>query len=83
LGIDRVSIHDNFFNIGGHSLLAIRVLSRLKRVFQIQLNLRQLFQAPSIAELAVVIEDMLIEEVNALTDEEAEKLLHNGDRKHA
>jgi surfactin family lipopeptide synthetase A len=56
LGVDRISIYDNFFHIGGHSLLAIQLLSRLKRFFQIQLSLRQLFQSPTIKELASILD---------------------------
>jgi surfactin family lipopeptide synthetase A len=56
LKIERVSREDNFFELGGHSLLATQVMSRLRETFQVELPLRSLFTAPTIAELALTIE---------------------------
>jgi acyl transferase domain-containing protein/SAM-dependent methyltransferase len=56
LGIDKVGIHDRFFDLGGHSLLAVQVSSEIRDKFQIELPVLKLFQAPSVAELAVVID---------------------------
>ena len=52
LGVEPVGIHDDFFEIGGHSLLAVRVLTRINRVFQRSLPLAAVFEAPTIAQLA-------------------------------
>jgi amino acid adenylation domain-containing protein/non-ribosomal peptide synthase protein (TIGR01720 family) len=52
LGVDRVGIHDNFFELGGHSLLATQVMSQVRSIFQVELPLRTLFEAPVISDLA-------------------------------
>ncbi len=57
LKIERVGVHDNFFDAGGHSLLAVRVLSRMTRAFQSTLPLKTLFESPTVAQLAKAVEN--------------------------
>ncbi|GHO70206.1 hypothetical protein KSC_090980 [Ktedonobacter sp. SOSP1-52] len=49
---EQLDVHENFFEVGGHSLLATQVVARLQRLLGIEIPLRTLFEAPTVAELA-------------------------------
>ncbi|MEM9004048.1 MAG: amino acid adenylation domain-containing protein [Cyanobacteria bacterium P01_F01_bin.86] len=53
LGTGQISIHDNFFELGGHSLIATQIITRIETKFGVKLSLRNLFETPTIAELAI------------------------------
>jgi acyl carrier protein len=78
LGVE-VGINDSFTRVGGHSLLAIRIVSELRKAFQIDLPVKALFEAPTVAELSIHIKNRLIADIDALTDEEAERLVSSED----
>ncbi|MBD3182749.1 amino acid adenylation domain-containing protein [Candidatus Poribacteria bacterium] len=74
LGIEKIGIHDNFFYLGGHSLLVTKVVSRIRSVFQINISLKNFFQYPNIAEIASEISRKMLgnieeSELKALLDE--------------
>ena len=88
LGLDRVGVEDNFFQIGGHSLLAMQVLFKLREAFQVELSARLLYtSAFTAADLATKVVEAqlsatdpqlvasLLEQVNALSDEQVKALL--------
>jgi phthiocerol/phenolphthiocerol synthesis type-I polyketide synthase E len=75
LGIEQVGIYDNFFELGGNSLIGIQVIAQLRNNFQLELSLRALFEAPSVAELALFIEEMILAELEELSEDEAFELL--------
>jgi len=87
LTLDQVGIHDNFFDLGGHSVAATRVVSRVIRTFQVEVPLQALFAAPTVAEMAAVVtqhqakklgeQDLnrILAELESLSEDEATKLL--------
>ncbi|MEJ0096570.1 MAG: amino acid adenylation domain-containing protein [Methylocella sp.] len=56
LKLDRVGIHDDFFEHGGHSMLAMQAIARVQSIFDVELPLRALFEAPTVAQLAQQVE---------------------------
>jgi len=74
LRVEKVGLHDNFFDLGGHSLLMTQVISRVREAFQVELPIRTFFESPTVAALARVIEEKLVEEIQQLSDDEARSL---------
>ncbi|WP_372725618.1 condensation domain-containing protein, partial [Immundisolibacter sp.] len=66
LGIERIGRHDNFFDLGGHSLLAVRVIGEILTRLGTQLQLRDMFEAPCIAQLAQRLEAAQVSMVTSL-----------------
>jgi amino acid adenylation domain-containing protein len=58
LGVPSVGIHDNFFQIGGHSLLAMRLISRVRAALRVDLKIAALFRHATVAEFAELIADL-------------------------
>ncbi|NEB42428.1 non-ribosomal peptide synthetase [Streptomyces sp. SID14515] len=75
LGLDRVGALDDFFDLGGHSLLATRVVARIRAAAGLTVPLRALFAHRTVEAFAGAVEDLLLAEIEALTDEDAEQLL--------
>jgi amino acid adenylation domain-containing protein len=79
LKIDRVSVDDNFFLLGGHSLFGTQLIARICKLFGVDMSLRDVFEAPTIAQLATRVEALVVSKLEAMTDDEAQRLLHAGD----
>ncbi|HXW54792.1 MAG TPA: non-ribosomal peptide synthetase [Candidatus Cybelea sp.] len=77
LGIEQIGVEDNFFMLGGHSLLGTQVIARVRDAFGVELSLRALFDAPTIAALGAEVERLLVTRVTSMSEEEAERILNN------
>jgi amino acid adenylation domain-containing protein len=89
LSLEKVGIHDNFWDLGGHSLTAARVVSRIIRAFQIEMPMDALFASPTVADMAKTVLnnpsseevlDRLLREVEAMSEDDAQTLLNHHDR---
>jgi acyl carrier protein len=73
LGSGQVSVYDNFFALGGDSLKATLVVSRVQKAFDVTLTLKTFFLKPSVADLATAIEDIILDQIEKMTDVEARR----------
>ena len=58
LGVDRVGVDENFFELGGHSLLATQIVTRVRHELRVELPMRHLFEAPTIASLGAIVQEI-------------------------
>lgn len=72
---DDIGRHDNFFDHGGVSLGAIQIMSRVRESFGVELPVHTFFSAPTIAAVAQSIEELLVADIESMSDAEVERLL--------
>lgn len=75
LELDQVSIHDNFFFLGGHSLLGTQLIAQIRGAFGVEIALRTLFDTPTIADLSSEIERLILARIEAMNEDEVQRLL--------
>ncbi len=75
LKLDQVSVNDNFFLLGGHSLMGTQLIVKIRSAFGVDLALRALFDASTIAELSNEIERLIVARIESMSEAEAEALL--------
>lgn len=75
LQVDRVGREDNFFTLGGHSLLGAQLIAKIQQNFGVDLPLRSLFEKPTIRGMSDEIERLIYARVSAMSEDEAQQLL--------
>jgi len=69
LHLEQVGVQDNFIELGGNSLAAIRVMARINEALELELPLNRIFESPTIAELAAHIEAIIVKMLDAMGEE--------------
>jgi len=75
LGLETVGVKDNFFYLGGNSLFGTQLIARLRDAFNVEVPLLGLFDHPTVAELAREVEQLIVAKLDAMSEEEAQRLL--------
>lgn len=87
LGVEKIGIHDNFFDLGGHSLRVIQVVSRIRQTFDLKISVHHLFKNPTISKLIEVMAELAgsfevideiartIREISQLSPEQVQAML--------
>ena len=65
LHVERVSAKDNFFLLGGHSLLGTQLITKIKELFDVELSLLSLFDHPTLEEMSVEVENLILVKIGA------------------
>ncbi len=79
LRLDRIGVEENFFALGGHSLLGTQMIARVRDAFGIALPLRTIFEAPTVARLSAEIEKLVRRRIEEMTEDEAARLAAEGE----
>jgi amino acid adenylation domain-containing protein len=75
LGLERVGANDNFFYLGGNSLFGTQAIARIRTEFNVEIPLLEIFDHPTIADLAAEVDRLMLANLDAMSEEEAQRLL--------
>ena len=82
LGLEQLGIDENFFMLGGHSLLGAQIIMRVATSFGVNLTLLTLFEAPTIRQLGAAIEQLVLARLETLSEDEIQRLLAEQPQDH-
>jgi amino acid adenylation domain-containing protein len=77
LGVSRVGRDDNFFDLGGHSLMGAQLIAKISHSFGVELSLRSLFDRPTVGEVSSEIERLIHAKLASMSEDEAERMLES------
>jgi len=75
LGVERVGVNDNFFLLGGNSLLGTQVIAQVRDTFDVELTLLTLFDHPTVAGIAREVEQLILTKLDGMSEEEVQRLM--------
>lgn len=75
LRLDRVGLDDNFFLLGGHSMLGTQVIAQMADTFGVDIPLRTLFDGPTVRDLSAEVERLVVAQLETISEEEVQRLL--------
>lgn len=75
LRVDHVGREDNFFTLGGHSLMGAQLIAKMQESFGVELSLLTLFEEPTVRGMAAEIERLIFAKVSAMSEDEAQRIL--------
>ena len=78
LNVEQVGVNDNFFMLGGHSLLGTQLIARVREAFGTEISLRFLFDHPKVASIATEVERLILVKLEAMSEEEVQRVLSGG-----
>jgi acyl transferase domain-containing protein len=78
VGIEPIGVHETFFDLGGHSLMAMQIVTRIRATYQINFTLRDFFDSPTIAAMSRAILLAMVSEVEGLSDDEVSRMMSDG-----
>lgn len=69
LGVEQVGVHDDFFDLGGNSLIGTKLITRVNSAYGVDVSVGALFEAATVADLAEVVEELLIQEIMGMSQQ--------------
>jgi polyketide synthase PksN len=79
LGVRNITPSDNFYELGGQSLMALQIVSRVREQFSVELTLSDLLENPTLSRFGTLVQDRLVDGIAAMPDEQVRQVLASGE----